>query len=127
MHRAATYTWLRASRRAVTTTASAPITRKWLTTGYAPAAAADDIVATRDAVGSSAAEPATSPVAGRTASRCPKAFITSRSPNASEPGTAYFSESVSVFQPLEPTLAGLNARVKENYDPHNILNPGRMG
>jgi len=31
-----------------------------------------------------------------------------------------------VFQPLEPVLAGLNQRVKENYDPNNILNPGRM-
>ena len=32
-----------------------------------------------------------------------------------------------VFQPLDPVLAGLNNRVRENYDPNNILNPGRMG
>ena len=34
--------------------------------------------------------------------------------------------ATALFQPLAPTLAGLNQRVKENYDPHNILNPGRM-
>lgn len=32
-----------------------------------------------------------------------------------------------VFQPQEPVLAALNKRVKESFDPRNILNPGRMG
>ena len=36
-------------------------------------------------------------------------------------------DGLPAFQPLEPGLAALNRRVKENFDPHGILNPGRMG
>jgi glycolate oxidase FAD binding subunit len=32
----------------------------------------------------------------------------------------------AVFQPQPDALAGLNRRVKESFDPQNILNPGRM-
>jgi len=31
-----------------------------------------------------------------------------------------------VFQPQPPELAALSARLKEQFDPRNILNPGRM-
>jgi glycolate oxidase FAD binding subunit len=41
-------------------------------------------------------------------------------------GPADLRAATPVFQPLEPTLKLLNQRVKENYDPYNILNPGRM-
>lgn len=34
--------------------------------------------------------------------------------------------SVPVFQPQEPALAALSQRYRENFDPHGILNPGRM-
>lgn len=34
--------------------------------------------------------------------------------------------TVPVFQPLEPGLAALNARVKQGFDPRGIFNPGRM-
>jgi glycolate dehydrogenase FAD-binding subunit len=34
--------------------------------------------------------------------------------------------AVEVFQPQEPALAALTARLKENFDPRGILNPGRM-
>jgi glycolate oxidase FAD binding subunit len=34
--------------------------------------------------------------------------------------------SVPVFEPQPPALAALVARVKEGFDPHRILNPGRM-
>jgi len=34
--------------------------------------------------------------------------------------------SVDVFQPQAPALAALSRRVKESFDPMNILNPGRM-
>ncbi|HEY0569310.1 MAG TPA: glycolate oxidase subunit GlcE [Xanthobacteraceae bacterium] len=34
--------------------------------------------------------------------------------------------SVDVFQPQEPALAALSRRVKESFDPHGVLNPGRM-
>jgi glycolate oxidase FAD binding subunit len=33
---------------------------------------------------------------------------------------------VDVFQPGPPALAALNARIKDAFDPHRILNPGRM-
>ena len=33
---------------------------------------------------------------------------------------------VPVFQPQEPGLAALSARVKESFDPMRILNPGRI-
>jgi len=33
---------------------------------------------------------------------------------------------VPVFQPQTPALAALSHRVKESFDPQNILNPGRM-
>jgi len=35
--------------------------------------------------------------------------------------------ALSPFQPLEGPLATLSARVKAAFDPHNILNPGRLG
>jgi glycolate oxidase FAD binding subunit len=35
--------------------------------------------------------------------------------------------SLAVFQPAEPALAALNARVRAAFDPLGILNPGRMG
>jgi glycolate oxidase FAD binding subunit len=34
---------------------------------------------------------------------------------------------VPVFEPLAPGLKALSARVKHQFDPKNILNPGRMG
>ncbi len=34
--------------------------------------------------------------------------------------------SVEVFQPVEPGVARLTARLKATFDPHGILNPGRM-
>jgi len=35
--------------------------------------------------------------------------------------------SVPAFQPQPPALAALSARLKEQFDPKGILNPGRMG
>ena len=35
-------------------------------------------------------------------------------------------ESIEVMPPLEPSLRALNARVKEQFDPKRVLNPGRM-
>lgn len=35
--------------------------------------------------------------------------------------------TVPVFQPQSDAVAGLGRRIKENFDPKNILNPGRMG
>lgn len=35
-------------------------------------------------------------------------------------------ETVPVFQPQPPALAALSARLKEQFDPKHILNPGRM-
>lgn len=35
--------------------------------------------------------------------------------------------SVPVFEPQAPALAALAARLKEQFDPQGILNPGRMG
>ncbi len=35
--------------------------------------------------------------------------------------------AVPVFQPQAPALAALSARLKEQFDPKGILNPGRMG
>jgi glycolate oxidase FAD binding subunit len=35
-------------------------------------------------------------------------------------------ENVEVFQPADPALAALEARVKQNFDPLGLLNPGRM-
>ncbi len=34
---------------------------------------------------------------------------------------------VQVFQPLPPPLAALGLRVKDAFDPRNVLNPGRLG
>ena len=39
---------------------------------------------------------------------------------------ASIRSSVPVFQPQEPALAALSKRLKENFDPKGILNPGRM-
>jgi glycolate oxidase FAD binding subunit len=41
-------------------------------------------------------------------------------------GSAELRAAVPVFQPQEPTLARLSARVKESFDPKRILNRGRM-
>jgi len=35
-------------------------------------------------------------------------------------------QSIAVFHPENPALARINARIKENFDPHGILNPGRI-
>jgi len=35
--------------------------------------------------------------------------------------------TVPAFHPQATALAALSARVKEAFDPKNILNPGRMG
>jgi len=40
--------------------------------------------------------------------------------------TADARAAVPVFQPQSPALADLSRRVKENFDPEGILNPGRM-
>ncbi|HEX6113096.1 MAG TPA: hypothetical protein VFZ10_12340, partial [Geminicoccaceae bacterium] len=40
--------------------------------------------------------------------------------------SAALRAAVPVFQPQEPALARLSARVKESFDPHRILNRGRM-
>jgi glycolate oxidase FAD binding subunit len=34
--------------------------------------------------------------------------------------------AVDVFQPQASALGALSARVKDSFDPHHILNPGRM-
>jgi glycolate oxidase FAD binding subunit len=31
-----------------------------------------------------------------------------------------------VFHPLTPALAGLHARLKREFDPNRIFNPGRL-
>jgi glycolate oxidase FAD binding subunit len=41
-------------------------------------------------------------------------------------GSAALRAAVPVFQPQEPALARLSARVKESFDPKRILNRGRM-
>jgi glycolate oxidase FAD binding subunit len=40
--------------------------------------------------------------------------------------TAAERATAAVFQPQPPALAALAARLKEQFDPENILNPGRM-
>jgi glycolate oxidase FAD binding subunit len=40
--------------------------------------------------------------------------------------SAELRATVPVFQPQEPALARLSARVKASFDPKRILNPGRM-
>ena len=34
--------------------------------------------------------------------------------------------TIPVFEPQEPALAALNKRVQDSFDPHGILNPGRL-
>jgi glycolate oxidase FAD binding subunit len=34
--------------------------------------------------------------------------------------------SAHAFEPLDAGLAALSKRLKENFDPHGILNPGRI-
>jgi len=41
-------------------------------------------------------------------------------------GPLALRRTVPVFEPQPPALAALAARVKESFDPHRILNPGRM-
>ncbi len=40
--------------------------------------------------------------------------------------TAEVRAEVPVFQPQPPALAALSRRIKEAFDPHRVLNPGRM-
>ncbi len=40
--------------------------------------------------------------------------------------SAEIRASINVFQPQAETLMGLSKRLKAQFDPHNILNPGRM-
>ena len=40
--------------------------------------------------------------------------------------SAAMRESVAVFEPEEAPLAALSRRIKQGYDPHGVLNPGRM-
>ena len=41
-------------------------------------------------------------------------------------GPADLRRRVDVFQPTAPALAALSGRIKDSFDPHHILNPGRM-
>jgi glycolate oxidase FAD binding subunit len=41
-------------------------------------------------------------------------------------GSADLRAKLDVFEPQEPSLAGLTKRVKEGFDPKRVLNPGRM-
>ncbi|HEX3861395.1 MAG TPA: glycolate oxidase subunit GlcE [Stellaceae bacterium] len=41
-------------------------------------------------------------------------------------GSPGLRRSIAVFEPQPPALAALSRRVKEAFDPHHILNPGRM-
>jgi glycolate dehydrogenase FAD-binding subunit len=41
-------------------------------------------------------------------------------------GAPALRRTVLVFEPQPPALAALTVRVKESFDPHRILNPGRM-
>ena len=37
-----------------------------------------------------------------------------------------YRAAIPVFEPQPPALAGLSARLKDQFDPNGILNPGRM-
>ena len=39
---------------------------------------------------------------------------------------AALRDTEAVFEPQEPSLAALTARIKDGFDPHRVLNPGRM-
>ncbi len=41
-------------------------------------------------------------------------------------GSAALRAAVPPFQPQDPALAALSKRLKDNFDPNGILNPGRM-
>lgn len=41
-------------------------------------------------------------------------------------GDAQLRGSVDVFQPLAPGLSALTHKIKNGFDPHGVLNPGRM-
>ena len=41
-------------------------------------------------------------------------------------GSPALRSSIEPFQPQAPALAALSRRLKENFDPKGILNPGRM-
>jgi glycolate oxidase FAD binding subunit len=41
-------------------------------------------------------------------------------------GSEALRAAVDVFEPLQGPLAALSARVKSGFDPHRVLNPGRM-
>jgi glycolate oxidase FAD binding subunit len=36
-------------------------------------------------------------------------------------------KAVGVFHPLASAVAGIEARLRASFDPHNVFNPGRMG
>jgi glycolate oxidase FAD binding subunit len=42
-------------------------------------------------------------------------------------GDSALRQRVGIFQPLEPSLAALSRKIKSQFDPKGILNPGRMG
>ena len=39
---------------------------------------------------------------------------------------ASMRQRISVFHPENPALARINAKIKDNFDPEGILNPGRL-
>lgn len=41
-------------------------------------------------------------------------------------GSEALRRQIAPFHPVSPTIAMLNRRIKEGFDPENILNPGRM-
>ena len=41
-------------------------------------------------------------------------------------GDAELRKAVSVFQPLTPGIRKITEKIKDGFDPHRILNPGRM-
>jgi glycolate oxidase FAD binding subunit len=41
-------------------------------------------------------------------------------------GSAALRRAVPVFEPQPSALAALSGRIKDSFDPHHILNPGRM-
>ena len=63
--------------------------------------------------------PSGAAAARRTASRINDATLVRAAPE--------LRAAVAVFEPQPAPLAALSARLKEQFDPAGILNPGRMG